>query len=107
MRIWNVVTARSATLEGHTQWVNCLATLDGGRLASGSDDKSIIVWNLADGKKLATLEGDEKGVNCLAALDGDRLASGGGDKSVKHLSLRFWRSTLGSSYIQLKIVSGQ
>ena len=34
--------ARTLTLRGHTDVVECLAALDGGRLASGSKDKSII-----------------------------------------------------------------
>ena len=72
---------RSLVLKGHTNWVNCLAALDGSRLASGSDDKSIIIWSVADGTQLAKLEppapalGILAGVNRLAALGGDRLAS--------------------------------
>ena len=63
-------------LKGHTRPGQCLAALDGDRLASGSWDKSIIIWNLADGTQLAKLEGHTDEVDCLAALDGDRLASG-------------------------------
>ena len=51
---------QSLVLKGHTNDVNCLAALAGGRLASGSDDKSIIIWNLADGSELAKLEGHTK-----------------------------------------------
>ena len=72
---------QSLKLHGHTQNVNCLAALADGRLASGSSDHSIIIWNLADGKQLATLDGHEGGVRCLAALEGGRLASGSSDKT--------------------------
>ena len=51
-----------------------MAALDRNRLASGSDDKSIIIWNLADGAQLAKLEGHTEPVWSLAALDGGRLA---------------------------------
>ena len=73
--------ARTLVLRGHTDWVTCLAKLDGGRLASGSYDKSIIIWNLADGKQLARLEGHPGRVGCLAELEGGRLASGSYDES--------------------------
>ena len=73
---------QSLKLHGHTQNVNCLAALADGRLASGSSDHSIIIWNLADGKQLATLDGHEGGVRCLAALEGGRLASGSSDKTI-------------------------
>ena len=72
---------RSLVLQGHTSQVYCLAALDHGRLASGSQDTSIIIWNLADGKQLAKLEGHTSPVR-LAALGNDRLASGSSDNST-------------------------
>jgi len=74
---------RSLVLQGHTSQVYCLAALDHGRLASGSQDTSIIIWNLADGKQLAKLEGHTESVNCLAALPDGRLASGSDDGSIR------------------------
>ena len=73
---------RSLVLKGHTDSVYALTALDGGRLASGSFDKSIIIWNLTDGEQLARLARHTDYVQCLAALDGDRLASGSWDNSV-------------------------
>ena len=48
--IWNLADgAQLAKLEGHTDWVRCLAAVnddgDGRGLASGSDDKSIIIYD--------------------------------------------------------------
>ena len=49
IRIWNLTGGflEAATpakkLEGHTDLVRCLVSLDGGRLASGSWDESIII----------------------------------------------------------------
>jgi len=75
--IWNLADGTQlAKLEGHTSTVECLAALDGDRLASGSGDNSIIIWNLADGTQLAKLEGHTETVLCLVKLDGGRLASG-------------------------------
>jgi len=44
------------TFKGHTDWVYCVAsTPDGSRMASGSADGTVKLWNVADGKLLATL----------------------------------------------------
>ena len=50
MRLWNVDAGIcTAVLSGHTDWVDCLADLGGGRLLSGSEDRSLRVWNTATG----------------------------------------------------------
>ena len=78
-----------ATLEGHEDIVFSLAVLEGGRLASGSADHTIKVWDLATRACLATLEGHEGTVWCLAVLEGGRLASGSDDHKIK-----IWDSAL-------------
>ena len=40
------VRNRTLVLKGHTETVHCLVALADGRLASGSGDTSIIIWNL-------------------------------------------------------------
>ena len=35
-------------LAGHTSWVNALAGLPGGLVASGSYDNTVAVWRIAD-----------------------------------------------------------
>ena len=47
----------AATLEGHSDSVNALAVLPDGRLASGSRDHTIKLWDPASGSCAATLEG--------------------------------------------------
>lgn len=39
-------TAALATLDGHTDYVSALAALPGGRLASGSGDMTVRLWQL-------------------------------------------------------------
>ena len=51
MRVWDVATgAVVMTLEGHTDWVQSVSwSPDGMRLASGSDDKTVRVWDFMGG----------------------------------------------------------
>ena len=43
--------------QGHTQTVNCISvTVDGLRAVSGSEDKTLRVWDLATGACLRTLQ---------------------------------------------------
>ena len=78
---WRFSGRLSATLEGHQMSVYCLAVLEGGRLASGSRDQTIKVWELDTSICVSTLEGQIGIVNHssmihLAVLDGGRLAMG-------------------------------
>ena len=55
----------------------------GEKLASGSDDKTVVVWDAASGAKVAQLEGHAGKVEGVAwSPDGSRLASCGEDQSV-------------------------
>ena len=49
--------AETARLEGHTGSVTALCLLPDGRLASGSDDKTIRLWDVTTGAETARLEG--------------------------------------------------
>ena len=72
------------TLKGHSNWVDSVAySPDGQTVASGSNDKTIKLWNVKTGKLLQTFEGHSKWVNSVAySPDGQTLASGSNDNSV-------------------------
>ncbi|WAO93446.1 Vegetative incompatibility protein HET-E-1 [Fusarium falciforme] len=79
---WN---ACLQTLEGHDESVNSVAfSADGQRLASGSGDRTVKVWDAATGACIRTLEGHGGWVTSVAfSADDQRLASGSIDWTVK------------------------
>lgn len=70
-----------AVLAGHKGPIRQLAfSPDGKLLATASDDRSVRLWNVADGKELAVLGPPymRNKIRCLAfSPDGSRLATGG------------------------------
>ena len=98
VRIWNMANcgedrewhnmkvdiACERVLAGHTGPVTCVRHLGIGRLASGSEDKTIRIWNLQEETPTEmVLEGHEEGVNAIHHLSSTRLISGAYDKSVR------------------------
>ena len=71
---------------------------DGQRLASGSDDGTVKLWDSATGKELFARKGHDDLVYSVAfSPDGQRLASGSKDKTVK-----IWDSVTGKELFSLK-----
>jgi len=58
-------------------------------LVSGSEDKTIKVWNLQSGKETRMIAGHTNWVTSLAiSLDGQTLVSGSFDKTIKLWNLQ-------------------
>ncbi|HEX7297321.1 MAG TPA: WD40 repeat domain-containing protein, partial [Pyrinomonadaceae bacterium] len=69
----------------HTKPINAIVfSPDGNWLASGANDDTIKIWDIATGHVLRTLYGHSSNVNALAVSpDGKFLASGSGDMTSK------------------------
>jgi WD40 repeat protein len=72
-------------MEGHAQAVTCLAFRpDGRQLATGSADRSVMLWDVETGKASQTLVGHGKAiVNLAYSADGTRLAVAAADGSLR------------------------
>ncbi len=86
-------------LEGHTGWVCSVAfSPDGQKLASGSSDNTMQVWDAASGKCLHLLVGHTSWVYSVAfSPDGQQLASGIADNTA-----RIWDTASGECLRVLK-----
>jgi hypothetical protein len=108
----------SFRLEGHTGTVGPLAMSPDGRvLASGSEDRTVQLWSVPDGKALHTLTGHTRWVSCLAiSPDGRVLASESGGRIVQLWSLEPLRlsylplghtSVKDMAWVQQRLQSGE
>ena len=71
--------------DGHQVWVNAVAfSPDGSRIASGSYDQTLKLWDANSGDCLATMTG-HRGSICTVAYspEGSRIASGSDDQTLK------------------------
>lgn len=82
--LWTRVSSKQ-TLRGHAGPVNdaCYSP-DGRRILSGSDDKTLKMWDAATGKEIRTLAGHAGAVKSVCfSPDGKQILSGGADKVLK------------------------
>ncbi len=85
----------------HGHMPDCLAVLADGRLASGSNEKNIRVWDVKSGQCVQLLDGHGKyNTTVLTVLPDGRLASGSNDSSIKFWNMESGKcvATLGGSW---------
>jgi WD40 repeat protein len=93
--------AENARLEGHRGAVQSLCVLLDGRLASGSDDNTIRLWDVKTGAETARLEGHSGSVKTMCVLPDGRLASGSSDNTI-----RLWDVNTGTESARLESHAG-
>ena len=86
---------RANQFTGHTGFVNAVAySPDGQTIATGSEDRTIKLWDARTHQLRGTLTGHTLGVTALAfSRDGQTLASGGNDRIVRLWNMRTQRTT--------------
>ena len=67
----------------HTSYINCGIVLKDGRFATGSNDKSIIIYNNKTFKPDLVIKEHSSEVRCLTQLSSDILVSCSSDKTIK------------------------
>jgi WD40 repeat protein len=83
--ILNTITGvQVAVLSGHTNWVRSLAFIDGTSLVSGSDDKTIILWDIQTGGVVEVFHGHTGRILSVSiSADRTRIASGSWDQTIR------------------------
>lgn len=67
---------------------------DSNYFISGSTDKTLMVWNKADGAHIKTITGHEGGVRSLSMSSDGNVISGSEDKNVKVWKTGSWECLL-------------
>jgi WD40 repeat protein len=72
-------------MDGHRSWIASVAfSPDGKRIASGSRDNTIRIWNVNTGREERSLSGHTSGVLAVAfSTDGKQIISGSYDSTVR------------------------
>ncbi|KAK1665267.1 hypothetical protein QYE76_053426 [Lolium multiflorum] len=76
-----------ATLKGHTRTVRAISS-DRGKIVSGADDQSVIVWDKQTFKLLEELKGHDAPVSSVRMLSGERVLTASHDGTVKMWDVR-------------------
>jgi WD40 repeat protein len=83
VQIWDPTRGKIARIEVCSEEVLALAALQDSRIASGSCDNLIRLWEPGDGALTRELHGHKGWINALATLEDGSLVSGSSDNTVR------------------------
>ncbi len=83
-------------------WYVALQYWQNGNLASGSQDRTIKIWDTVSTSCIASLKGHLDSVSCLAVLANGKLASGTEDTRGYGSTIKIWDTTNNSCIGELK-----
>jgi WD40 repeat protein len=92
-KVWELSNEETAPPVGHTRRLNTLAVSPNGKwLASGGEDHTIKIWDMASGQEQYTLTEHTDNVRAVAFdSSGERLVSGGDDRKLRIWDLKTQR----------------
>jgi WD40 repeat protein/serine/threonine protein kinase len=105
VKLRDLESGKERVLTGHGDRVTSLAfDRDGKRLASTGSayDKTVRLWDVADGRELAVLRGHKEVVEAVA-LAGDMVASAAGEETNRPTEVRLWDIRTGQTRTILKV----
>jgi WD40 repeat protein len=100
VRIWDVETEKALQIQGdHEDYVYALTRTAAGRIASGSRDQSIILWDPRE-NRTRMLDSHDSTVYDVTPLPQHQLASASRDKSVRIWDLRNYKTAVATLEIK-------
>ena len=87
-----VTGSQAAILSGHKKWVRSVAfSSDGGLLVSGSDDKTVKLWDMQTGGVVGTFHGHSYQVQSVSiSADHTKIVSGSADSTIRLWDIQTW-----------------
>ncbi len=90
-RIWTLANADSRSNVGHHRQVTAISTSASGLVATGSEDRTVKIWDAKSGREIATLPMNLRQITSLLLLpDGKKLYVAGNGGNARSSEIQIW-----------------